>query len=166
MSYDEVKRIMKDKPTTDERDESGTYLLQYDVDKVILNFDENDKLTAAIEGVPQIAKQAQESIKKAKKDSSDNRDKFIGFAQSFGRKPVEKLQKMSMVYTSERIGNSMYYIWDTSEEGVGKLVSVDDPEKFTTVCQYDENDQDGMLGKQLYSGRTIMDNPKKVYIYQ
>lgn len=73
---------------------------------------------------------------------------------------------MSMVYTSERIGNSMYYIWDTSEEGVGKLVSVDDPEKFTTVCQYDENDQDGMLGKQLYSGRTIMDNPKKVYIYQ
>lgn len=166
MSYDEVKRIMKDKPTTDERGESGTYLLQYDVDKVILNFDENDKLTAAIEGAPQIAKQAQESIKKAKKESSDNRDKLIGFAQSFGRKPVEKLQKMSMVYTSERIGNSMYYVWDTGEESVGKLVRVDDPERFTTVYQYDENGQDGMLGKQLYSGRTIMDNPTKVYIYQ
>ena len=166
MSYDEVKRIMKDKPTTDERDESGTYLLQYDVDKVILNFDENDKLTAAIEGAPQIAKQAQESIKKAKKESSDNRDKLIGFAQSFGRKPVEKLQKMSMVYTSEQIDNSMYYVWDTSEESVGKLVRVDEPEKFTTVYQYDENGQDGMLDKQLYSGRTIMDNPKKVYIYQ
>lgn len=166
MSYDEVKTIMKDKPTTDERGESGTYLLQYDVDKVILNFDENDKLTAAIEGAPQIAKQAQESIKKAKKESSDNRDKLIGFAQSFGRKPVEKLQKMSMVYTSERIGDSMYYVWDTGEESVGKLVRVDDPEKFTTVYQYDENGQDGMLGKQLYSGRTIMDNPTKVYIYQ
>ncbi len=166
MSYDEVKKIMKDTPTTDERGESGTYLLQYDINTVILSFDENDKLTAAIEGAPQIAKQAQESIKKAKKESSDNRDKLIGFAQSFGRKPVEKLQKMSMVYTSERIGDSMYYVWDTGEESVGKLVRVDDPEKFTTVYQYDENGQDGMLGKQLYSGRTIMDNPTKVYIYQ
>lgn len=166
MSYDEVKRIMKDKPTTDERSESGTYLLQYNFSTVILSFDENDKLTAAIEGAPQIAKQAQESIKKAKKESSDNRDKLIGFAQSFGRKPVEKLQKMSMVYTSERIGDRMYYVWDTGEESVGKLVRVDDPEKFTTVYQYDENGEDGMLGKQLYSGRTIMDNPTKVYIYQ
>lgn len=73
---------------------------------------------------------------------------------------------MIMVYTSEQIDNSMYYVWDTGEESVGKLVRVDDPEKFTTVYQYDENGQDGMLGKQLYSGRAIMDNPKKVYTYQ
>lgn len=166
MSYDEVKKIMATKPTTDERDESGYYTLQYNVSTVILGFDEKDKLNQGIEGAPQIAKQAQASAKKAKEESSNNRNTIAGFAQSFGQKPVEKLQRMSMVYTSERIGDNMYYIWDTGNKTVGKLVRVDDPQRFTTVYQYDENGQDGILGKQLYSGRTIMNNPQKVYIYQ
>lgn len=166
MSYDEVKKIMATKPTTDERDESGYYTLQYNVSTVILGFDEKDKLNQGIEGAPQIAKQAQASAKKAKEESSNNRNTIAGFAQSFGQKPVEKLQRMSMVYTSERIGDNMYYIWDTGNKTVGKLVRVDDPQRFTTVYQYDENGQDGLLGKQLYSGRTIMNNPQKVYIYQ
>lgn len=166
MSYDEVKKVMDAKPTTDERDESGYYTLQYNVSTVILGFDEKDKLNQGIEGAPQIAKQAQASAKKAKEESSNNRNTIAGFAQSFGQKPVEKLQRMSMVYTSERIGDNMYYIWDTGNKTVGKLVRVDDPQRFTTVYQYDENGQDGLLGKQLYSGRTIMNNPQKVYIYQ
>lgn len=166
MSYDEVKKIMATKPTTDERDESGYYTLQYNVSTVILGFDEKDKLNQGIEGAPQIAKQAQAAAKKAKEESSNNRNTITGFAQSFGQKPVEKLQRMSMVYTSERIGDNMYYIWDTGNKTVGKLVRVDDPQRFTTVYQYDENGQDGLLGKQLYSGRTIMNNPQKVYIYQ
>ncbi|MBF0758182.1 hypothetical protein E4T91_05415 [Ligilactobacillus murinus] len=166
MSYDEVKKIMATKPTTDERDESGYYTLQYNVSTVILGFDEKDKLNQGIKGAPQIAKQAQASAKKAKEESSNNRNTIAGFAQSFGQKPVEKLQRMSMVYTSERIGDNMYYIWDTGNKTVGKLVRVDDPQRFTTVYQYDENGQDGLLGKQLYSGRTIMNNPQKVYIYQ
>lgn len=166
MSYDEVKKIMNAKPTTDERDESGYYTLQYNVSTVILGFDEKNKLNQSIEGAPQIAKQAQAAAKKAKEESSNNRNTIAGFAQSFGQKPVEKLQRMSMVYTSERIGDNMYYIWDTGNKTVGKLVRVDDPQRFTTVYQYDENGQDGLLGKQLYSGRTIMNNPQKVYIYQ
>lgn len=166
MSYDEVKKVMDAKPTTDERDESGYYTLQYNVSTVILGFDEEDKLNQGIEGAPQIAKQAQAAAKKAKEESSNNHNTIAGFAQSFGQKPVEKLQRMSMVYTSERIGDNMYYIWDTGNKTVGKLVRVDDPQRFTTVYQYDENGQDGLLGKQLYSGRTIMNNPQKVYIYQ
>ncbi len=166
MSYDEVKKIMATKPTTDERDESGYYTLQYNVSTVILGFDEKDKLNQGIEGAPQISKQAQAAAKKSKEESSNNRNTIAGFAQSFGQKPVEKLQRMSMVYTSERIGDNMYYIWDTGNKTVGKLVRVDDPQRFTTVYQYDENGQDGLLGKQLYSGRTIMNNPQKVYIYQ
>lgn len=157
---------MATKPTTDERDESGYYTLQYNVNTVILGFDEKDKLNQGIEGAPQIAKQAQAAAKKSKEESSNNRNTIAGFAQSFGQKPVEKLQRMSMVYTSERIGDNMYYIWDTGNKTVGKLVRVDDPQRFTTVYQYDENGQDGLLGKQLYSGRTIMNNPQKVYIYQ
>ncbi len=166
MSYDEVKKVMDAKPTTDERDESGYYTLQYNVSTVILGFDEKDKLNQGIEGAPQIAKQAQAAAKKSKEESSNNRNTIAGFAQSFGQKPVERLQRMSMVYTSERIGDNMYYIWDTGNKTVGKLVRVDDPQRFTTVYQYDENGQDGLLGKQLYSGRTIMNNPQKVYIYQ
>lgn len=167
MSYDEVKRIMKDKPTTDERSESGTYLLQYNFSTVILSFDENDKLTAAIEGAPQIAKQAQESIKKAKKESSELMEAKKIRAAVFGEKPVETIQKnVGISYAAERVGDSMYYLWDTGDKKVGKLLRVDDPQRFTTVYEYDKNGRDGMFGKELYTGRTIMENPKKVYIYQ
>lgn len=167
MSYDEVKKIMKETPTTDNKDESGYQTLEYDNGKVILGFDENNKLNQGVEGAPQIAKQAQSSIKKAKEESSNNRERQLSFAKTFGQKPVEKLQKMvGIVYASERVGDSMYYMWNTGEKGVGKLVRVDDPQHFTTVYEYDENGQDGLLGKELYSGRTIINKPGTTYIYQ
>lgn len=167
MSYDEVKKIMKETPTTDNKDESGYQTLEYDNGKVILGFDENNKLNQGVEGAPQIAKQAQSSIKKAKEESSNNRERQLSFAKTFGQEPVEKLQKMvGIVYASERVGDSMYYMWNTGEKGVGKLVRVDDPQHFTTVYEYDENGQDGLLGRELYSGRTIINKPGTTYIYQ
>ncbi|MEY8737145.1 hypothetical protein AB9M75_07985 [Lactobacillus sp. AN1001] len=167
MPYDEVKKIMKVTPTTDNKDESGYQTLEYGNGIVILGFDENNKLNQGTEGAPQIEKQAQSSIKKAKEESSNNRERKLSFAKTFGQKPVEKLQKLvGIVYASTRVGDSMYYMWDTDEKGVGKLIRVDDPQQFTTVYEYDKNGRDGLLGKELYSGRTIINKPGTTYIYQ
>lgn len=60
MSLTTVKRIMKVKPT-EEKNEDGFVNLTYGNDKVILGFDEHNKLTSAPIGAPQIAKQGEKN---------------------------------------------------------------------------------------------------------
>lgn len=58
MKLKTVKRIMKVKPTNEEN-EDGFVTLTYGNDKVILGFDEHNKLSNAPVGAPQIAKQGE-----------------------------------------------------------------------------------------------------------
>lgn len=58
MKLTTVKRIMKVKPT-EEENEDGFITLTYGNDKVILGFDEHNKLTSAPIGAPQITKQGE-----------------------------------------------------------------------------------------------------------
>lgn len=57
MKLTTVKKIMKVKPT--EENEDGFVTLTYGNDKVILGFDEHNKLSNAPAGAPQIAKQGE-----------------------------------------------------------------------------------------------------------
>lgn len=58
MKLTTAKRIMKVKPT-EEENEDGFITLTYGNDKVMLGFDEHNKLTSAPIGAPQITKQGE-----------------------------------------------------------------------------------------------------------
>lgn len=104
-----------------------------------------------------------ESAKVESKKSYNNR--LHSFAQSFGTKPVAEIQRMPSTYVAERVGNKTIYGWHP--EGLPELVRVDDPETNNTdVYVFDKNGQDNMLGKHLYTGRTIFQKqPKYVPMY-
>lgn len=107
---------------------------------------------------------AQKKTEKKKEDQRYYNNRLKGFAQSFGNKPVSEIQQMPSTYVTERVGNKTIYGWHP--EGLPELVRVDDPETNNTdVYVFDKNGQDNMLGKHLYSGRTIFQKQPK-YIPQ
>ena len=92
--------------------------------------------------------------KQANNSSSYDEARLKGFAQAFGRKPVDDIQKMPSVYTTNRVGDKTVYGWHP--QGLPELVRVDDPNTSNTdVYLYDEHGQGNMLGRHLYTGRTI-----------
>lgn len=105
------------------------------------------------------------SAKRKHKHSSYNIATVRSYAQAFGNKPVEKIQTMPSVYISQRVGSNAVYGWhpDKSPE----LVRVDDPNTNNTdVYIFDSHGQNNMLGKHLYTGRTIYQKqPKYVPMY-
>lgn len=106
------------------------------------------------------------SAESAKVESKKNyNNRLHSFAQSFGTKPVAEIQRMPSTYVTERVGNKTIYGWHP--EGLPELVRVDDPETNNTdVYVFDKNGQDNMLGKHLYTGRTIFQKqPKYVPMY-
>lgn len=103
------------------------------------------------------------SSSKAESQSEYN-NRLKGFAQSFGTKPVDEIQRMPSTYVTERVGNKTIYGWHP--EVLPELVRVDDPETNNTdVYVFDKKGQDNMLGKHLYAGRTIFQKQPK-YIPQ
>lgn len=99
------------------------------------------------------------SSSKAESQSEYN-NSLKGFAQSFGTKPVDEIQRMPSTYVTERVGNNTIYGWHP--EGLPELVRVDDPETNNTdVYLFDKNGQNQMLGKHLYTGRTIFQKQPK-----
>lgn len=110
--------------------------------------------------LPAIQKKVTKKIEKTKEDKQRYNDKLQSFAQSFGNKPVSEIQRMPSTYVTERVGNKTIYGWHP--EGVPELVRVDDPETNNTdVYVFDKNGQDNMLGKHLYTGRTIFQKQPK-----
>lgn len=68
MSLNEVKSIMRVKPSEEENDR-GFINLTYGKDIVDLGFDENKRLTAASTGAPQIQKQGEKAAQQKKKNA-------------------------------------------------------------------------------------------------
>lgn len=129
-------------------------------DDFYLNF-ENDKLIGS--DLPAIQKKVSKKIKKEKQDKKDYQTRLQSFAQSFGTKPVEELQRMPSVYTSDHVEDNMVYTWHP--DGLPMLIRVDSPGNFTTVYQYDRNGEHNALGKKLYEGRTIYQKQKAPVVY-
>lgn len=129
-------------------------------DGFYLNF-ENNKLIGS--DLPAIQKKVDKKIKKEKQDKKDYQTRLQSFAQSFGTKPVEEIQRMPSVYTSDHVEDNMVYTWHP--DGLPMLVRVDSPGNFTTVYQYDKNGVHHALGKKLYEGRTIYQKQKRPIVY-
>lgn len=164
MTIDKVKKVMKDKPSKEEKDEVGNMTLMWGNDVVYLGFDKNNKLNQAIEGAPQIEKQAKKTAKNKTKNKEENNNKLIGFAQAFGTKPSEEIQRMPSVYKTLEYGNDLYIIWNPGN-GLPTLLRVDDTvNNVTKVYKYDKNSND-RKGKLLYTGRTIIQKNKRPIIY-
>lgn len=102
-------------------------------------------------------------IAMAKKKIS--KSKLKGYAQSFGRKPVDTIQSMPSTYvtTQDDDGNTIYG-WHP--KGLPELVRVDSQNNNTDVYIYSKKGKNKMLGKHLYHGRTIYQKPTTRVIYQ
>lgn len=129
-------------------DQDNGQMLLYD------NFNlyfENNKLVGG--DLPAIQKKVDKKIAKEKQERKEEQSKLTGYAQAFGRKPVDTIQSMPSVYTSEHVEDNMVYTWHPDDSPM--LVRVDSPNNFTTVYKYDKNGEHHALGTTLYQGRTI-----------
>lgn len=163
MSLKKVKSIMG-KPYKEYKDESGYWSLEYSKGDITFGFNENKKLNYANGAAPQVEKQGYAYASSQKKDRKNKHERLIGFAQSFGRKPFDTIQKMPSVYKTFEDNGYMYTLWNTGNLGI--LVRIDDTSNnVTKVFKYDK-DTDDKLGELLYTGRTIIQKEKRpVYNY-
>ena len=163
MSVTEVKKIMKVKPSKEEKDEVGNMTLMYGNYVVYLGFDKNNKLLTAMNGAPQIAKQGEKASTKKKEKRDNYYNKLKGFAQSFGIKPSEEIQRMPSVYRTVEDGDNLYILWNPGE-GLPILLRKDNTlTNVTTVYIYSKKGDPE--GKLLYTGRTIVQKNKRSNIY-
>ena len=112
---------------------------------------ENNKLVGG--DLPAIQKKVDKKIAKEKQERKEEQSKLTGYAQAFGRKPVDTIQSMPSVYTADHVEDNMVYTWHPDDSPL--LVRVDSPNNYTTVYKYDKNGEHGALGHTLYQGRTI-----------
>lgn len=94
-----------------------------------------------------------------------SKTKLKGYAQAFGRKPVDTIQSMPSTYvtTQDNSGNTIYG-WHP--KGLPELVRVDSQNNNTDVYIFNKKGKNKMLGKHLYHGRTIYQKQKPTVIYQ
>lgn len=129
-------------------DQDNGQMLLYD------NFNlyfENNKLVGG--DLPAIQKKVDKKITKEKQERKEEQTRLASYAQAFGRKPVDTIQSMPSVYTSDHVEDNMVYTWHPDDSPM--LVRVDSPNNFTTVYKYDKNGEHHALGTTLYQGRTI-----------
>ena len=123
---------------------------------------ENNKLVGG--NLPKLQKKAEKAASERKQSEKNKQQQIQNFAQSFGQEPVEEVQKKTMVYPSQRVGNNMMYSWKPDKD-MPTYIRIDDEHGFTTVYLADSNAKNG-LGRQLYQGKTIMQkNKQPVIIY-
>ena len=164
MSVKQVKKIMKVKPISEEKDEAGNVSLTYGKDIVGLGFEKDSKLIIGTSGAPQITKQGEKAAAKKKEKRENYNNKLKGFAQSFGIKPSEEIQRMPSVYKTVEDEDNLLILWNPGE-GLPILLRKDDTTtNVTTVYIYNKKG-DNPEGKLLYTGRTIVQKNKRPVIY-
>lgn len=123
---------------------------------------ENNKLVGG--NLPKLQKKAEKAASERKQSEKNKQQQIQNFAQIFGQEPVEEVQKKTMVYPSQRVGNNMMYSWKPDKD-MPTYIRIDDEHGFTAVYLADSNAKNG-LGRQLYQGKTIMQkNKQPVIIY-
>lgn len=86
------------------------------------------------------------------------------YAQAFGNRPVDYIQRLPKIYPSQKINDDMYYLYKPGNDKT-VLVRVDSPGNYTAVYKYNKKKKN-LLGKKLYEGRTIYQKQKPTVIYQ
>lgn len=108
-------------------------------------------------------RESREKTSSSSENVQEYKQRLSSFAQAFGTKPVDQIQRMPSVYTADHVEDNMVYTWHP--DGLPMLIRVDSPGNFTTVYQYDRNGEHNALGKKLYEGRTIYQKQKAPVVY-
>lgn len=155
MSLSTVKKVMKVKPTKKEKDEAGYNTLMYGHYVVYLSFDKNNKLLEAMNGAPQVEKQAEAASRKKKLNKSKKDSALISSAQYFGQKSSESIQHNSYAFKTTQDGDLLYILWNPGQH-LPLLLRVDDTStNITNVYVYNKHGNNPR-GRHLYTGRTII----------
>lgn len=163
MSLNEVKSIMRVKPSEEENDR-GFINLTYGKDIVDLGFDENKRLTAASTGAPQIQKQGEKAAQQKKKNAKSRESSLKSSAQYFGTKSSESIQNNPSAFKTTQDGDLLYILWNPGDH-LPLLLRVDDTStNITNVYIYNKHG-DNPKGRHLYTGRTIVQKKRSIVYY-
>ncbi|MFD1471042.1 hypothetical protein [Companilactobacillus mishanensis] len=107
------------------------------------------------------SKQSEAKEPRKKDKSSNNVEMLKGYAQSFGLKDSETIQRLvGSAYSSTVIDNNMAFGWWTP---YGSLIRIDDSQsQITYVYKSDKQSSTG-LGELLYQGHTIIQKAPSKY---
>lgn len=164
MTLNQVKKVMGSNYLKEDKDEKGYPTLSYLNDTVLLCFDKKRNLIQSLAGAEQINTQREEAVVAKEKAKEDYENRLVSFAQSFGSKPFETIQKMPSVYKIiQTKDNELQVGW--KPEGLPLLIRVDNTtSNITKVYEYNKKVSNG-LGRLLYTGRTILQKDKRPNIY-
>lgn len=164
MTLNQVKRVMGSNYLKEDKDEKGYPTLSYLNDTVLLCFDKKRNLIQSLAGAEQVNTQREKAVVAKKKAKKDYENRLVSFAQSFGSKPFETIQKMPSVYKIiQTKDNELQVEW--KPEGLPLLIRVDNTtSNITKVYEYNKKVSNG-LGRLLYTGRTILQKDKRPNVY-
>lgn len=155
MNMDQVISAIGKQPT--DRDDVTLYYGKEDID-----FSNDVLIGSSIKSIQdKVDKKFKQdaSQSSSKKKESDN---LKSYAQYFGNLPVENIQSKPYAYKPSKVDNGMRYLYMVKDNSF--LVRIDTDDGYTNVYSYDGN-QDGALGSNLFTGRTIFNNPEKKNYY-
>ncbi|MBE4725814.1 hypothetical protein [Leuconostoc citreum] len=155
MNMDQVISAIGKQPT--ERDDMTLYYGKDDID-----FSNGVLIGSSVKSIQDKvdAKFKQDASQASSKKKDANNLK--SYAQYFGNLPVENIQSKPYAYKSSKIDNGMRYLYMVKNNSF--LVRIDTDDSYTNVYSYDGN-PDGALGSNLFTGRTIFNNPEKKNYY-
>lgn len=155
MNMDQVISAIGKQPT--DRDDATLYYGKEDID-----FSNGVLIGSSIKSIQdKVDKKFKQDASQSsnKKKESDN---LKSYAQYFGNLPVENIQSKPYAYKSSKVDNGMRYLYMVKNNSF--LVRIDTDDGYTNVYSYDGN-KDGTLGSNLFTGRTIFNNPEKKNYY-
>lgn len=155
MTIDQVISSIGQQPT--DRDDFTLYYGKEDID-----FSNGVLIGSSVKSIQDKVdakfKQDASQASSKKKDTNNLRS----YAQYFGNLPVENIQGKPYAYKSSKVDNGMRYLYMVKNNSF--LVRIDTDDGYTNVYSYDGN-PDSNLGSNLFTGRTIFNNPEKKNYY-
>lgn len=155
MTMDQVIQAIGKQPT--DKDDNTLYYGKEDID-----FSNGVLIGSSIKSIQdKVDDKFKNDASQASKKKNDA-ENLKSYAQYFGNLPVENIQSKPYAYKSSKIDNGMRYLYKVKDNSF--LVRIDTNDGYTNVYTYDGN-SDEKLGEDLYTGRTIFNNPEKKNYY-
>lgn len=155
MTMDQVIKAIGKQPT--DKDDNTLYYGKEDID-----FSNGVLIGSSIKAIQdKVDDKFKSEASQASKQKNDA-ENLKSYAQYFGNLPVENIQSKPYAYKSSKIDNGMRYLYKVKANSF--LVRIDTDDGYTNVYTYDGNSEE-KLGEDLYTGRTIFNNPEKKNYY-
>ena len=155
MTMDQVIQAIGKQPT--DKDDNTLYYGKEDID-----FSNGVLIGSSVKSIQdKVDNKFKSEASQASKQKNDA-ENLKSYAQYFGNLPVENIQSKPYAYKSSKIDNGMRYLYKVKDNSF--LVRIDTDDGYTNVYTYDGNSEE-KLGKDLYTGRTIFNNPEKKNYY-